>query len=65
MFAGVGIIGSLASILASILVPQPTIEAQSDTEPAGVAVADELAAIKAELAAVRQMLADTRTGPTA
>jgi len=63
MFAGVGIIGSLASILASILVPQPEPEAPSDEEPAGSAVADELAAIKVELAAVRQMLADTRSGP--
>jgi voltage-gated potassium channel len=64
MLAGVGIIGSLASILASILVPQPAPEAPGDPEPASANVADELASIKSELAALRQMLADTRPGPT-
>jgi voltage-gated potassium channel len=63
MFAGVAIIGSLASILASILVPQPEPETPSDPALAGAVVADELAAIKSELAAVRQMLADSRSGP--
>jgi voltage-gated potassium channel len=63
MFAGVGIIGSLASILASVLVPTPEPEAPSEPEPADTVVGDELAAIKSELAAVRQMLADARSGP--
>ncbi|HVQ21900.1 MAG TPA: ion transporter, partial [Candidatus Saccharimonadia bacterium] len=72
MFAGVGIIGSLASILASVLVPPPK---QDDDEPApddgqvaptpatsmatarsSDAVAAELASIRAELAALRQIL---------
>jgi voltage-gated potassium channel len=59
MFAGVGIIGSLASILASFLVPQP--EPDDDrgaTEPADTTVSEELARIRLELAALRQTLAD-------
>ena len=58
MVAGVGIIGALASILASILVPQPD-------KPDPLAVVEsttsvleaELAGIKAELVALRQSLA--------
>ncbi len=65
MFAGVGIIGSLASILASILVPQQAPDAPGEPQPASETVAAELASIKSELAALRQMLADTRQGPTA
>jgi voltage-gated potassium channel len=69
MFAGVGIIGSLASILASILVPdaptgEPADPALAATAPpaaappaAEVAVADELARIRLELAAMRELLA--------
>ncbi len=88
MFAGVGIIGSLASILASYLVPSPSEQAEAmaaataaagGTTPAvppatgptptpgevagGVATAgevdlrDELEAIRAELAALRESLA--------
>ena len=57
MVAGVGIIGALASILASILVPQPD-------KPDPLAVVEsttsvleaELAGIKAELVALRQSL---------
>jgi len=57
MFAGVGIIGSLASILASVLVPAPKPAESSDASaPAGDAVADELASLRAELAALRQSL---------
>jgi voltage-gated potassium channel len=58
MFAGVGIIGSLASILASVLVPTP------DDAPAGMAnegsVAQELAAMRAEIAALRQQITEVR-----
>jgi voltage-gated potassium channel len=61
MFAGVGIIGALASILASILVPQP--EKPDETavvESATSVVEAELAGIRAELAAIRQSLAADR-----
>ena len=47
MIAGVGIIGALASILASVLIPQP------ETPAVDTAVSEELAAIRAELAAIR------------
>jgi voltage-gated potassium channel len=57
MFAGVGIIGALASILASLLVPSPKAE---ETAPAAAgaiadadAVAAELAGLRAEVAALR------------
>jgi voltage-gated potassium channel len=53
MFAGVGIIGALASILASILVPPPD-EARSDDR--AEAVGRELSEVKAELAALRRAL---------
>jgi hypothetical protein len=53
MFAGVGIIGALASILASIVVPPPD-EGRSD-EDSG-AVGRELSEVKAELAALRRAL---------
>ena len=57
MFAGVGIIGALASILASLLVGSsaPEEEEATDTAPA-VTVEQELANIKNELAALRQLL---------
>jgi voltage-gated potassium channel len=66
MFAGVGIIGSLASILASILVPPPeapadvTPEPAPDTapDPSSDAVVAELASIRAELAALRNSIAE-------
>jgi voltage-gated potassium channel len=60
MFAGVGIIGALASILASILVPDPEPEALAGTREVAPArpvadadVAGELAALRAEVAALR------------
>ena len=59
MFAGVGIIGALASILASILVPPPGGDDTEAPSPAtGVGsdaddVAAELAALRAEIAALR------------
>ncbi len=57
MFAGVGIIGALASILASLLVgtSAPEEEEAPDTAPAPT-VEQELAAVKNELAALRQLL---------
>ena len=57
MFAGVGIIGALASILASLLVGSsaPAEEEAPDTVPAPT-VEQELVMIKNELAALRQLL---------
>ena len=60
MFAGIGIIGALASILASLLVPQPEADdgprfGRPSTE---TVVSEELARIRSELAALRQTLAD-------
>jgi voltage-gated potassium channel len=74
MFAGVGIIGALASILASILVPPPA----SDEAPAEAAavtptpapgamtasVEQELAKLRAEIEALRLSLAADRSGST-
>ena len=57
MFAGVGIIGALASILASLLVPPP--KTDDAAAPAAGAIADadavaaELAGLRAEVAALR------------
>jgi voltage-gated potassium channel len=64
MFAGVGIIGALASILASLLIPQPKKPEESEApEPveslpavSSPGVEQELAAVKTELAALRQLL---------
>ena len=59
MFAGVGIIGALASILASLLVPSPDSDdvPPPATQPPSVAdserIVDELAALRAEVAALR------------
>jgi voltage-gated potassium channel len=58
MFAGVGIIGALASILASILVPPPK-EDPDDTTPA---ISRELAEVRAELAALRRAVEASGTG---
>jgi voltage-gated potassium channel len=64
MFAGVGIIGSLASILASVLVPGPTDDEEEDQPepsppepPAGGSLQVELAAIRQELVGLRQLVA--------
>jgi voltage-gated potassium channel len=58
MFAGVGIIGALASILASILVPQPEKPDAAEVVESTTSVLEgELAGIRAELAALRQSLA--------
>ena len=64
MFSGVGIIGALASILASLLIPQPKkTEEPAEPQPgenspavSDPAVAQELVAVKTELAALRQLL---------
>jgi voltage-gated potassium channel len=63
MFAGVGIIGSLASILASLLVPAP--EAQGEREstdpPDALAnLTEELASLRAEVAGLRSLITDDR-----
>ena len=63
MVSGVGIIGALASILASILVPQPEKPDETEVvESATSTVEAELAGIRAELVALRQALAVDRTG---
>jgi voltage-gated potassium channel len=65
MFAGVGIIGALASILASFLIPPPKKAEEPQGPPpdespsvamSGPAVEQELAAVKTELVALRQLL---------
>jgi voltage-gated potassium channel len=58
MFAGVGIIGSLASILASVLVPQQEPDDAVEADPQEPTLSEELARIRSELAALRQTLAD-------
>jgi len=68
MFAGVGIIGALASILASMLVPPPKADtvpdetavpaAQASAAPGAAtdAIVEELASLRAEIAALRASL---------
>ena len=58
MFAGVGIIGALASILASLLVGSSSSPEEAAAEAAAplLAVQEELKAVKEELAVVRQIL---------
>jgi voltage-gated potassium channel len=59
MFAGVGIIGALASILASLLVGSSSEEEAPEEAPATtptLSVQEELAAVRQELAVMRQML---------
>ena len=71
MFMGVGIIGALASILASLLVgssASPEEEAAVEAAQAATAAApmlsvqEELKAVKEELAVVRQMLEKMSAG---
>jgi voltage-gated potassium channel len=57
MFMGVGIIGALASILASLLVGgSPAAEEETPAAPPAPTVEQELATIKVELAALRQLM---------
>jgi hypothetical protein len=59
MFTGLGIIGSLASILASILVAPPSAsEAPAEVD---TGVVHQLEAIRAELTAVRASLGRTKS----
>ena len=64
MFAGVGIIGALASILASILVPPPQTQQERDEDASAARLLqDELIEIKNELAALRLSLAPDGSDP--
>ena len=58
MLAGVGIIGSLAGILSSVLVPPPDAPAAppADAAPPSASLEAELAAVRSELAAMREAL---------
>jgi len=60
MFAGVGIIGSLASILASVLVPSAAESAEAAEAVGSTAAATTDPALHAELVAIRQELAELR-----
>jgi voltage-gated potassium channel len=65
MFAGVGIIGALASILASVLVAPKENEDERDEAAGTRTVQDELVEIKAELTALRRALSvggDSQSG---
>jgi voltage-gated potassium channel len=57
MFAGVGVIGALASILASFLVSAPTTRDEETDAPASPATAARLEAMQQELVAIRRELA--------
>jgi voltage-gated potassium channel len=62
MFAGVGVIAALASILASILIPPP--QAAADVEaPSSGELQGELARIRSELAALRELISSDRREP--
>jgi len=60
MFAGVGIIGALASILASVLIPTP--EKHADPAAEIGELKDELAGVREELSAIRALLATGEDG---
>lgn len=63
MLAGIGIIGALASILASILVPPARDPQEDDDRSVARTVHDELAEIRSELTALRRSLATDGTDP--
>jgi hypothetical protein len=52
----VGIIGALASIMASLLIPPPPAPPEPAETDAPMAVAEELAAMRNELASIREAL---------
>ena len=60
MIAGVGIIGALASILASILIPPATSTTDEHPSANGLALQRELTQIRTELAALRDLLTAER-----
>jgi voltage-gated potassium channel len=64
MFMGVGIIGALASILSSVLVGSPPATAEEEfPDPASAPAAQkDIADLKNELAAMRQMLEKMQQG---
>jgi voltage-gated potassium channel len=57
MVAGVGIIGSLASILSSVLIPPARSPQAGDLQASDQSIRQELINIQTELAALRQLLA--------
>lgn len=61
MFAGVGVIGALASILASLLVSPAEPAAEGKAAPASGTIDGELAETRAELQQTRTELGETRT----
>jgi voltage-gated potassium channel len=63
MFAGVGLIGALASILASVLVPPPNTSSAAAAAVQGTDVARELAEIRHELASLREELGLRKRSP--
>ncbi len=63
MFAGVGIIGALASILASILVPRPSTDGSGDERSSQPTMQEELAGIRSELEAFRRTIGGASHDP--
>jgi voltage-gated potassium channel len=63
MVAGVGIIASMASILASVLIPPASSQTQSAPVVPDNAVAQELASIRRELAELRQEIREANAAP--
>ncbi len=66
MITGVGIIGALASLMASLLIGEShsTSEEEAAEENRGLAVEAELAAIREELSALRHLLEESKTEKT-
>jgi len=65
MVSGIGIIGALASILASLLVPQPASQEERGADAAATRTLEgELAEIKRELAGLRRALLPDGTDPS-
>ena len=64
MFAGVGIIGSLASILASLLVSPPNDDDEAVSTPATAGLEVQLEQMRLELSSIRSILEQRGTDPT-